>query len=222
MNIDIDMDTEINTHPVTGATHRLVAQSRIDSPLGPLTLATTARGLALVWFDRQQHRTDSVDAPLQPGHPLLQQAESEFAAYWGDARHAFTLPLDPRGTAFQQAVWQVLRGIAAGALLSYGEVARRMGRPSAGRAVGAAIGRNPLGIVVPCHRVVGSSGALTGYAGGLPRKQALLRHEGAQAGLVLAAEAERAPAPAALPGTRAGARGLATGSNGWPRWPGVE
>jgi methylated-DNA-[protein]-cysteine S-methyltransferase len=197
MNSDID----------TGTAHRLVAQSRIDSPLGPLTLAASARGLALVWFDRQQHRTDSVDAPLHPGHPLLQHAEREFAAYWGDARHAFTLPLDPQGTPFQQAVWQVLRGIAPGALLSYGEVARRLGRPSAVRAVGAAIGRNPLGIVVPCHRVVGSSGALTGYAGGLPRKQALLRHEGAQAALVLGAGAGagRAPAAAVLPATRAGA-----------------
>ncbi len=159
----------------------LIAQSRIDSPLGPLTLAATAQGLALVWFDAQAHRTPTVDAPEQPDHPLLQQAAREFSAYWADARSAFAVPLAPQGTPFQQAVWQVLRGIAPGTLLSYGEVARRIGKPAAVRAVGAAIGRNPLSIIVPCHRVVGSNGALTGYAGGLPRKQALLQHEGAAA-----------------------------------------
>jgi methylated-DNA-[protein]-cysteine S-methyltransferase len=160
----------------------LVAQTRIESPLGALTLATTAQGLALVWFDGQQHRTDTVDAPVVDDHPLLQQAARDFAAYWGDARAPFSVPLDPQGTPFQQAVWQVLRGIAAGALLSYGEVAQRIGKPAAVRAVGAAIGRNPLGIIVPCHRVVGSNGSLTGYAGGLSRKEALLLHENARPG----------------------------------------
>jgi methylated-DNA-[protein]-cysteine S-methyltransferase len=176
----------------------LIAQSRIDSPLGPITLAATAHGLALAWFDGQQHRSDSVEAPLQPRHPLLAQAERELQAYWADARQRFTVPLDPQGTAFQQAVWQVLRGIAPGALLSYSDVARRIDKPAAVRAVGAAIGRNPLSIIVPCHRVVGSSGALTGYAGGLPRKQALLLHEGAQAGLSLRdSTAQPAHAPSA-------------------------
>jgi methylated-DNA-[protein]-cysteine S-methyltransferase len=161
----------------------LIAQSRIASPLGPLTLATTAQGLALAWFDAQAHRTATVDAPEQPDHPVLLQAAREFTAYWADAKTVFTLPLDPQGTPFQHAVWRVLRGIAPGTLLSYGEVARRIANPAAVRAVGAAIGRNPLSIIVPCHRVVGRSGSLTGYAGGLPRKQALLQHEGAQAGL---------------------------------------
>jgi methylated-DNA-[protein]-cysteine S-methyltransferase len=161
----------------------LVAQCRIDSPLGPLTLATTAQGLALAWFDAQAHRTATVDAPVRADHPVLLQAAREFTAYWADARSAFAVPLDPQGTPFQHAVWQVLRGIAPGALLSYGEVARCIAKPAAVRAVGAAIGRNPLGIIVPCHRVVGSNGALTGYAGGLPRKQALLQHEGAQASM---------------------------------------
>jgi methylated-DNA-[protein]-cysteine S-methyltransferase len=175
----------------------LVAQARIQSPLGPLTLATTAQGLALAWFDAQAHRTATLDAPEQADHPLLRQAARAFTAYWADARTVFAVPLDPAGTPFQQAVWQVLRGIAPGTLLSYGEVARRIARPAAVRAVGAAIGRNPLSIIVPCHRVVGSAGALTGYAGGLPRKQALLQHEGVQtgragsphAGLALAAAA---------------------------------
>jgi methylated-DNA-[protein]-cysteine S-methyltransferase len=160
----------------------LIAQCRIDSPLGPLTLATTAQGLALAWFDAQAHRTETVDAPAQPDHPVLQQAAREFSAYWADAHTVFSVPLDPQGTPFQHAVWQVLRGIEPGHVLSYGEVARRIDKPAAVRAVGAAIGRNPLGIVVPCHRVVGSQGALTGYAGGLPRKQALLQHESAQTG----------------------------------------
>jgi methylated-DNA-[protein]-cysteine S-methyltransferase len=157
----------------------LQAQSRIDSPLGPLTLAATARGLALAWFDHQAHRTDEVDAPVNADHPHLARAAREFDAYWQDTRARFTVPLDPAGTDFQHAVWQVLRGIAPGALSTYGDVARQIGKPEAVRAVGAAIGRNPLGIIVPCHRVVGRDGSLTGYAGGLPRKEELLRREGA-------------------------------------------
>lgn len=157
----------------------LVAKSRIDTPLGPLTLATTHQGLALAWFDAQAHRTETVDAPEDPAHPVLALTAREFTNYWANAQTRFTAPLDPRGTPFQHAVWLVLRGIAAGALTSYGEVARQIGKPAAVRAVGAAIGRNPLSIIVPCHRVVGSNGLLTGYAGGLPRKEALLRLEGA-------------------------------------------
>ena len=166
----------MNTTPLA-----LAAQSRIDTPLGPLTLAATERGLALAWFDAQAHRTDSVDAPQAPGHPVLAQAEREFGEYFAGTRRAFEVPLDARGTAFQQAVWQVLRGIPMGALCSYADVAQRLGRPAAARAVGAAVGRNPISIIVPCHRVLGRDGSLTGYAGGLPRKAALLRHEGVRA-----------------------------------------
>ncbi len=157
----------------------LLAQSRIESPLGPITLAATASGLALAWFDRQAHRTEEINAPVNPQHPHLAQAAREFSLYWQDAHARFAVPLDPAGTPFQQAVWQVLRGIAPGALSTYGAVARQIGKPEAVRAVGAAIGRNPLGIVVPCHRVVGHDGSLTGYAAGLPRKEELLRREGA-------------------------------------------
>ena len=160
-------------------TPRFEAQSRIDSPLGPLTLAATPRGLALAWFDGQKHRSDDIDAPLRPDHPHLQRAQREFEAYWLDALTPFTVPLDAQGTPFQQAVWKALLGIPAGHLSTYGEIAMRVGRPAAVRAVGAAVGRNPLGIIVPCHRVVGHDGSLTGYAGGLPRKQALLVREGA-------------------------------------------
>ena len=157
----------------------LQAQARVPSPLGPLTLAATERGLAIVWFDDQAHRTLEVHAPVNSQHPHVALAAREFEAYWNDARTRFTVPLDPAGTDFQQAVWKVLLGIEAGALSTYGEVARQIGKPDAVRAVGAAVGRNPLGIIVPCHRVVGSNGSLTGYAGGLPRKEELLRREGA-------------------------------------------
>ena len=160
--------------------HPLVAQMRVDSPLGPLTLACTARGLALAWFDGQAHRTEAVAAPVDEHHPHLALAARELQAYWATPHAVFTVPLDPAGTLFQQAVWQVLRGIAPGTLLSYAAVAQAIDKPAAVRAVGAAIGRNPLGIIVPCHRVVGANGALTGYAGGLPRKQALLVLEGAR------------------------------------------
>lgn len=166
------------------------AQSRVDSPLGALTLAATARGLALVWFDDQAHRSAAVDAPLDPAHPHLALAARELATYWQQPRQRFTVPLDPQGTAFQQAVWHVLCGIAPGTLGSYGAVARAVGRPAAARAVGAAIGRNPIGIIVPCHRVVGAGGALTGYAGGLQRKQALLALEGALSGALWDAATE--------------------------------
>ena len=162
--------------------HRYAAQSRIDTPLGPLTLAATARGLALAWFDGQAHRSDEVDAPHDAAHPHLAQAAREFGEYFAGTRRHFDVALDPQGTDFQQRVWLSLRGIPSGRLSSYGEIARQVGQPEAARAVGAAIGRNPVSIAVPCHRVVGRDGSLTGYAGGLPRKAALLRLEGALPG----------------------------------------
>jgi methylated-DNA-[protein]-cysteine S-methyltransferase len=158
------------------------AQCRTETPLGPLTLVATARGLAAALFDAQAHHPGAFGVPVQPEHPHLALAAREFATYFDSALPArsihFSVPLDPQGTPFQQQVWQALLGIAPGALSSYGAVARQLGRPDAARAVGAAVGRNPISIIVPCHRVVGSSGALTGYAGGLHRKQALLRREG--------------------------------------------
>jgi methylated-DNA-[protein]-cysteine S-methyltransferase len=159
----------------------LVAQASIDSPLGPIRLAASARGLAGVWFDAQAHHPGPIDAPTDPAHPHIALAAVELAAYWDDPGVQFTVPLDPTGTPFQQAVWAVLRGITPGRLVSYGDIARRIGKPAAVRAVGAAVGRNPLSVIVPCHRVVGSDGSLTGYAGGLPRKQALLKAEAALA-----------------------------------------
>jgi methylated-DNA-[protein]-cysteine S-methyltransferase len=158
----------------------LVAQARLDSPLGPLTVATTARGLAGLWFDGQAHHPGPLDAPVDAQHPYIAQARAELDAYWrAGPRSKFSVPLDAQGTPFQRAVWQALLDIPAGRTCSYAAVAAAAGSARAVRAVGAAIGRNPLSIIVPCHRVLGSSGSLTGYAGGLPRKQALLRLEAA-------------------------------------------
>jgi len=157
---------------------RIEAQARIDTPLGPLTLAATARGLAGAWFDGQKHHPGPIAAPVDPKHPHLAQAARELGAYWRGAATRFTVPIDAEGTAFQQAVWTALRQIGAGRRQTYGEIAGRIGRPEAARAVGAAVGRNPVSVVVPCHRVVGSDGSLTGYAGGLDRKRALLALEG--------------------------------------------
>ena len=157
----------------------LQAQCRIDSPLGPITLAATARGLAAVLFDAQAHHPGELGATTDPAQPHLAQAASEFERYFAGDPADFQVPLDPQGTPFQQQVWQALLRIGRGRLSTYGEIARQVGRPEASRAVGAAVGRNPIGIIVPCHRVVGSNGSLTGYAAGLPRKQALLQLENA-------------------------------------------
>jgi methylated-DNA-[protein]-cysteine S-methyltransferase len=159
----------------------LAAQCRISTPLGPMTLAATAQGLAGAWFDGQAHHPGELVAPVLPGQPWLQQAAQELAGYFAGTRQGFDVPLDPQGTAFQHSVWHALCGIERGQLHSYGALARQLGRPAAARAVGAAVGRNPLSVIVPCHRVVGGDGALTGYAGGLHRKQALLALEGALA-----------------------------------------
>ncbi|ODV00223.1 MAG: cysteine methyltransferase [Rubrivivax sp. SCN 70-15] len=158
---------------------RIEAQSRIASPLGPITLAATALGLAGAWFDDQAHGPGPIAARIDPAHPHLALAARELQAYFDGRLRRFDVALDAEGTPFQRDVWRALCGIAPGSTTTYGEIARRIGRPAAVRAVGAAVGRNPLGIVVPCHRVVGSDGALTGYAGGLERKRALLALEGA-------------------------------------------
>jgi methylated-DNA-[protein]-cysteine S-methyltransferase len=166
---------------MTPLAHRpWIAQTRVASPLGPLTLAATSAGLGGAWFDGQRHHPGPLAAPHDPAQRWLQQATLELQAYWQDAtRAAFKVPLDPGGTPFQQAVWLLLRGITAGQHRGYGELAAALGRPTAARAVGAAVGRNPLSIIVPCHRVLGAGGALTGYAGGLDRKRELLRREAA-------------------------------------------
>jgi methylated-DNA-[protein]-cysteine S-methyltransferase len=159
----------------------LVAQARLQSPLGPLTVAATAQGLAGLWFDGQAHHPGVVDAPVDPLHPHIAQAREELDRYWrGGLPGGFNVPLDAQGTPFQRAVWRTLLDIPAGRTCTYAVVAARAGSPRAVRAAGAAIGRNPLSVIVPCHRVLGRDGSLTGYAGGLERKQSLLQLEGAQ------------------------------------------
>lgn len=164
-----------------------IVQTRVASPLGTLTLAATPCGLAGVWFDDQRHRPlalnpapgESVAAwPWVDHHPVLLQAARQLLQYFAGHPEPFDLPLDlSGGTVFQQAVWQGLRRIPPGQTSSYSGLSQQLGRARAARAVGAAIGRNPLSIVVPCHRVVGARGSLVGYAGGLARKSALLALE---------------------------------------------
>ena len=160
-----------------------IVQSRFHSPLGPITLAATRTGLAGVWFAGQRHLPDQLAAPsgwpTDAAHPVLKQTAQQLGEYFAGQRHVFDLPLDlSGGTAFQQAVWRALLGIATGTATSYGSISKSIGNAAAVRAVGAAVGRNPISIVVPCHRVLGADGSLTGYAGGLDRKTALLRLEG--------------------------------------------
>ena len=159
-------------------TDHITAQARLNTPLGTVTVAASPQGLAGLWFDDQAHHPGPLAAPVQPDHPLLRQAQAALDAYFA-GQPGPAVPLDLRGTDFQQAVWRVLLDIPAGHTWHYGAVAQAAGKPAAVRAAGAAIGRNPVSILVPCHRVLGRAGALTGYAGGLHRKQALLQREGA-------------------------------------------
>ena len=156
-----------------------IVQARYAGPLGDMIVATTARGVAGIWFEGQKHMPDNSSWPERPAHPVLARAIAQLHEYFGGTRDAFDLPLDLQGgTAFQQSVWQALLAIPRGGTTSYGVLGQRIGRPAAMRAVGAAVGRNPLSVVVPCHRVLGADGSLTGYAGGLQRKAALLQLEG--------------------------------------------
>lgn len=151
-----------------------------DSALGGITLAATDQGLAGVWFDRQRHSPDMTGWLRDDDHPVLREAARQLDDYFSGRRQHFELPLDlSHGTAFQQSVWRALLEIPSGRTTSYGALSAGVGKPAAVRAVGAAVGRNPISVIVPCHRVVGSNGSLTGYAGGLERKSALLELEGA-------------------------------------------
>jgi methylated-DNA-[protein]-cysteine S-methyltransferase len=147
----------------------------IDSPLGGLTLVASDKGLAaILWKDENPRRVLRSSLVEDPDHPVLVETERQLRAYFAGSLTTFSLPLDFKGTEFQKSVWQALLTIPFGETRSYGEIARQIGRPTAGRAVGAANGRNPISIVAPCHRVIGSNGALTGYAGGLAAKEHLL------------------------------------------------
>ncbi len=154
-------------------------RSSIDSPLGRIILAASDGRLAGLWFAGQRHQADSAAWPEDPQHPVLQRARAQLGEYFAGVRREFDLPLDLEGgSAFEQSVWRALLAIPFGSSASYRAISAAIGKPLAVRAVGGAIGRNPLSIVVPCHRVLGADGALTGYAGGLDRKTRLLQLEG--------------------------------------------
>ena len=164
--------------------NKSIVQTRVESPLGTITIAASVHGLAGLWFEDQRHLPPELIGqpawPVAADHPVLTQVSQQLAAYFLGESTTFNVPLDLAcGTPFQQSVWLALQAIPSGGTLSYSEVSARIGKPAAVRAVGAAIGRNPISIIVPCHRVVGANGALTGYAGGLDRKTALLKLEGA-------------------------------------------
>lgn len=157
------------------------AQAMITTPLGTVLLARTARGLAGAWFEGQKHHPGPLASPHRPNDELLHRAADQLHAYFNGDRETFELPLDLHGTAFQRSVWQALMAIPSGGTMSYGAIARALGSAAAVRAVGGAVGRNPVSVIVPCHRVVGTDGSLTGYAGGVDRKRALLERERALA-----------------------------------------
>ena len=186
-------------------------QTRWVGPLGEMCLAASSKGLVGAWFVNQQHMPDGLDgldgAKAWPRvnadeitHPVLQQATQQLTDYFAGRRQAFELPLDINGgTLFQQSVWRALSNIPFGASCTYGDISRHIGNPKAVRAVGAAVGRNPIGIILPCHRVLGSDSSLTGYAGGLDRKIALLNLER----VAYKAQAPRQPRqPRQLPSTQ--------------------
>ena len=159
----------------------IVAVADLDTPLGPMTALATAQGLAALWFDARERYADWLrDAPEDAAHPAIAATRRWLDAYWSGADSAaIHVPLDLHGSPFQRAVWAELQRIPPGHTRSYGQVAAAVGGGAVARATGAACGANPVGVIVPCHRVVGANGSLTGFAAGLPRKQRLLQHEGA-------------------------------------------
>lgn len=149
--------------------------TRIGTPIGTLTLAGGDTGLRMVWFGA--HAPTWAREAADALHPVLEAAAAQLEEYFAGTRTAFDLPLDVRGPYFQRRAWLALASIPYGSTVSYGEQARRIGYPGAARAVGAANARNPLPVILPCHRVIGANGSLTGFGGGLGTKRWLLEHE---------------------------------------------
>jgi methylated-DNA-[protein]-cysteine S-methyltransferase len=161
----------------------VIVHATHPSPIGPLLLVGERDGagrvrLSGIFMEEHRHGP-AVDPSWVEDRAAFREVARQLDEYFAGSRTSFDLPLAPGGTPFQRRVWAELARIPAGTTVTYGEIARRAGRPGAARAVGAAVGRNPVSIVVPCHRVVGSDGALTGYAGGIERKAFLLALEGA-------------------------------------------
>jgi methylated-DNA-[protein]-cysteine S-methyltransferase len=148
------------------------------SPQGRMLLVADDKALTAVCFVGQKYAPRvAADWKRDGAHALLRQAKRELAEYFAGKRTRFSVKLAPHGTPFQRSVWKAIAGVGFGKTIAYAELARRAGRPGSARAAGAATGRNPIGVIVPCHRIVGSNGSLTGYAGGLAKKRALLALE---------------------------------------------
>jgi methylated-DNA-[protein]-cysteine S-methyltransferase len=158
----------------------------LDSPIGPLLVAGDDDGLRFLLFahERRGKRDVKPEPDWEPDRGGLEDAVKQLTAYFSGKLRDFDIPVAPQGTTFQQSVWRQLLRIPYGETISYGELARRLGNPQAVRAVGLANGSNPISIVIPCHRVIGSNGSLVGYGGGLPVKQALLALERGQSRLL--------------------------------------
>lgn len=154
----------------------MIAYTTFASPLGIITLQSNDSGLLGCWFETHTTQPDDL-GEHRPAHPILQTAQTQLRAYFAGTLTQFDVPLAATGTAFQQQVWAALRTLKWGQSCAYQDLAEHIGQPKAVRAVGAANGRNPIAIIVPCHRVIGRNGKLTGYAGGLQRKEWLLTHE---------------------------------------------
>ena len=169
------MNTTKKQEPST----RPLVSDRMDSPVGELTIVASDAGLRAILWPVEKVGRVSFDEVVAPGsHTIIDRTKSQLTEYIAGERTTFDLPLDPVGTDFQQSVWKALQSIDFGETASYGELATLLGKPKASRAVGSATGRNPISIVVPCHRLIASSGKLTGFAGGLDAKRWLLSHEG--------------------------------------------
>ena len=160
-----------------------ILQQRISTPLGEMLAARSQTGLSGLWFEGQKHHPGALNLPTAARDPIFTALEKALQGYFAGAAlpAALLAQLDPAGTPFQLEVWRALLQIESGQSESYGSIAKRIGRPQAVRAIGGAVGRNPLSILIPCHRVLGANGRLTGYAGGLDRKLALLQLEAAKA-----------------------------------------
>ena len=152
---------------------------QVASPIGPLTILASDNGVHAIVFESDQTEQAKTNMPHAVNHPIINTAVEQLAVYFEGTLKIFDLPLDLRGTDFQKQVWKLLLEIPFGETRAYGDLARELGNAGASQAVGAANGKNPVAIVVPCHRVIGASGHLTGYAGGMEKKRFLLTHEGA-------------------------------------------
>ncbi|MBO1015970.1 methylated-DNA--[protein]-cysteine S-methyltransferase [Achromobacter sp. SD115] len=150
----------------------------IPTPLGDMRLVASPKGLRGAWFTDQELLPAADGWILTDSDPILEQARRELDEWFAGRRRVFDVALDPVGTTFQHQVWHALCDLEFGVLTSYGDLARTVGRPKGAQAVGGAVGRNPISIIIPCHRIIGADTSLTGFGGGLPRKQALLAHEG--------------------------------------------